>query len=55
VVFSLLLSACDQFSNSDPALEQRLTKTENELAALQQQITALRQEREWDDVRRDFD
>ena len=56
----VLVSACDQLSNV--ALEHRLndtqeklTKAENDLAALQQQVTNLKREREWDNLTKEWD
>ena len=62
LLFCFLLSACDQFSNSDAALKHRLNDAENELtraksdiATLQHEVTELRQKREWDDFAKAWD
>jgi hypothetical protein len=62
LLFCFLVSACDQFSNSDAALrrrlndtEDKLAKTEKEVATLRSQITDLRNKREWDDFSKDSD
>jgi Protein of unknown function (DUF3251) len=62
LLFCLLVSACDQFSNSDAALrrrlndtEEKLTKTENDVATLREQVTDLKQKRDWDDISKDWD
>jgi hypothetical protein len=67
--FCFLLSACDQFSNSDAALnrrlndseseltkaESKLTKAEIDVATLQREVAALRQKQEFDDLIKDWD
>jgi hypothetical protein len=62
LVFCFLLPACDQFSNSDPALRDRLNATENKLAkaesdlsTLQSAVGDLRRSKEWDDLVKDWD
>jgi len=62
LLFCFLLSACDQFSNSDTALKRRLNDTENKLAkaesdlsTLQSAVAELRRSKEWDDLVKDWD
>ena len=62
LLFCFLLCGCDQFSNSDAALrhrvdeaENKLRKTEYDLATLQGAVTELKSSKQWDDLIRDSD
>lgn len=50
-----LLPACDQFSNSDAALKQRLNDTEKKVATLEGTVTELKASKQWDDLAKDSD